>query len=94
MGKYKELYNHEFNWVDFGIDVKAYLDATNVSQGQLGVWCDLSAGSISAIVNGRREASYTLNSFLRICNICMLEPGDYFTLHGEPYARIGDFRHE
>lgn len=90
MGRRQELYNHVFNFVDFGIDVGAYLEATNVSQAQLGVWCGVSDGTISAIVTGSKGASYTMTTFLRICNTCMLEPADYFTLHGEPYAVIGD----
>jgi len=94
MGKRQELYNHVFNFVDFGIDVQNYLEATNVTQGQLGVWCGVSGSTISNIVTGSRGTSYTMDTYVRICNTCMLEPSDYFTLHGEPYAIIGDTRNE
>ena len=94
MGRKQDLYNHVFNFVDFGIDVQTYLEQTNVSQGQLGLWCGVSSGTISAIVTGSKMASYTMDTLLRVCNVCMLEPGDYFTLHGEPYATIGDVHHE
>lgn len=88
MSKIIAIYAYEFDWVSFGCDVKETIEAAGLTQKQVAVWCDCTPSLISSIVTGAKESSYTMDTYVKLCNVLDLHPGDYYSLKSQPITKF------